>query len=157
MKKFLFDCGTRDTTASIGIFTLRVLIGLMVLIGHGIPKIMHFAARKDSFYVPDVFPLSWMSPQVSLASCIFAEVIAAAFIIIGFATRPAAFILGFSMVVATFGHGGNLPWFPNPPAVMGSKELAVLYLIPMIAIILTGAGNYSLDHLLYKSTKRRRW
>ena len=32
-----------------------------------------------------------------------------------------------------------------------------MYLIPMISIILSGAGAYSLDALSYKDTKRRRW
>ena len=42
MKKFFFDCGTRDATASLGILALRVMVGLMMLIGHGIPKIREF-------------------------------------------------------------------------------------------------------------------
>jgi putative oxidoreductase len=157
MKKFLFDCGTRDATASLGLLALRVMIGLMMLIGHGLPKLQGYAARKDLFYVPDFFPLKFMSPQVSLAAAITAEFGASVLIIIGLATRPAAFLLGFGMVVAAFGFHGTSPWFVSPPTTYDAKELALLYLIPMIAIILAGGGSFSLDAVIHKEGKRRRW
>jgi putative oxidoreductase len=157
MKKLLFDCGTRDAVASIGILALRVMIGLMMLIGHGIPKIKQFEARKDFFFVPDFFPLKLMSPTVSLMACIGAEVVGSALLIIGLATRPAAFLMAFSLVIAAFSFLGGAPWFFTPPTLVESKELALLYLIPMVAIILTGAGGYSLDAAICKEGKRRRW
>ena len=101
MKRFFFDCGTRDAPASLGFLALRVMIGLMMLIGHGLPKIRNYSTLKTFFYVPDFLPVSWA--PASLMACIGAEVVASILIIIGFATRPAAFILGFSMVVAAFG------------------------------------------------------
>ena len=156
MKKFFFDCGTRDSTASSGILVLRVLIGSMMLIGHGIPKIQNFAAIRPHFPVPDFFPFTYMSSGVSLGACIFGEVVAAALIILGVATRPAAFLLGFTMVVAAFQIGGGAPWFMGP-GVENAKEPALLYLIPMIALIFSGAGAFSLDAGLYRDSKRRRW
>lgn len=156
MKKFFFDCGTRDATASIGILALRLMIGLMMLIGHGIPKIQGYVANKDKFYVPDFFPLKYMSPPFSLMAAIGAECGAATLIILGLATRPAAFILGFTMVVAAFAAHASAPWFPSQ-GISVSKEPALLYLIPMIAIILSGAGAYSMDAGLYREGKRRRW
>ncbi len=157
MKKFFFDCGTRDATASLGILALRVMTGLMMLIGHGIPKIRNFdAIAEKGFYVPDFFPLNYLSAQVSLMAAITAEAGAAALIVLGLATRPAAFLLGFTMVVAGFGVHGGAPWFMGP-GVDASKEPALLYLIPMIAIILSGAGAFSFDALVYKESRRRRW
>lgn len=157
MKKFLFDCGTRDSTASLGILALRAMAGLMILIGHGIPKIRNFGMFKDTFPVPDIFPLSYLSHPMSLMACIGAEAVAAALIIIGLATRPAAFVIGFTMVVAAFDYLAATPWFQSTPTLVETKETAVLYLIPMIAIILTGAGSYSLDATILKDVKRRRW
>ena len=55
---------------------LRVTTGLMMLIGHGLPKIEKFAKLKASWYVPDFFPFYFMSPQVSLIATIGAEVVA---------------------------------------------------------------------------------
>jgi putative oxidoreductase len=156
MKKFLFDCGTRDVTASVGLFALRVMLGLMMLIGHGIYKIQHFEALKNSFYVPEFFPFHYMSPLVSLSACIVAEVLCSLLIIFGIATRHAAFILAFSMVVAAFAVKAQTPWFVLPP-VYDTKELAILYIIPLIAIIITGAGWISMDAALYLEEKRRRW
>jgi putative oxidoreductase len=157
MKKIFFDCGTRDATASLGFLALRVLTGLMMLIGHGIPKIHSFAASKEFFYVPDFFPFKLMTPAVSLMACISAEVVASALIILGLATRPAAFVLGFCMVVAGFGKMGDAPWFQMSATMVETKEMSVLYLIPMIAIILAGAGGYSLDAVICRDSKRRRW
>ena len=157
MKKFFFDCGTRDATASQGILALRVMLGLMMLVGHGIPKILNFAALKDFFYVPEIFPLNYLYPALSLIACSSAEVAASLLIIVGLATRPAAFVLGFSMVVAVFGAQGSAPWFVAPPTVLEAKELGLLYLIPLVAIILAGGGAYSLDAGLYREGKRRRW
>jgi putative oxidoreductase len=154
MKRFLFDCGTRDTTASIGVLALRLMTGLMMLIGHGLPKLKGFSSIKD-WYVPDFFPFNQMSPAISLMATIGAELGASALIALGLATRPAAFLLGFTMVIAAFGVHGSAPWFMGP-GVPVSKEPALLYLIPMIAIILTGGGAFSLDAAIYQEGKRRR-
>jgi putative oxidoreductase len=155
MKRFLFDCGTRDTTASIGILMLRLMIGLMMLIGHGLPKLQNYAILKDKFELK-IYPFQHFAPSINLIMCIAAEAGAAALIAIGFCTRPAAFMLGFTMVVAAFGVHGAAPWFMGPETPV-SKEPALLYLIPMIAIILTGGGAFSVDAAIYEDRKRRRW
>jgi putative oxidoreductase len=155
MKKIFLDCGTRDITASLGILSLRLMTGLMMLIGHGLPKLQNYAMLKDKFELK-IQPFQHFAPSVNLMLCIAAEAGAAALIAIGLFTRPAAFLLGFTMVVAAFGAHGADPWFMGP-GVPASKEPALLYLIPMIAIILTGGGAFSLDAAFYKETKRRRW
>jgi putative oxidoreductase len=155
MKRILFDCGTRDTTASLGIVALRVMTGLMMLYGHGIGKIQNYPMLKDKFELK-VYPFQHIASSINLLLCIAAEVGAAALIVIGLCTRPAAFVLAFTMVVAAFGVHGADPWFMGP-GVPAAKELALLYLIPMIAIILTGGGSFSLDAVIYKEGKRRRW
>lgn len=155
MKKFLFDCGTRDSTASLGLLFLRVCTGLMLLIGHGIPKLQGFGKMKEKFPVPDFFPLKYMSHPVSLMATIGAEVGCALLIVLGLATRPAAFIIAFTMVVAAFSIHGSGPWFLGGGD--GPKEPALLYLIPAISLLLAGAGCYSLDATLHKEGRRRKW
>ena len=66
-----------------------------------------------------------------------------------------AFVFGFAMVVAAFGAHVADPWFAGGPGP--SKELALMYLIPAVAIILSGAGAFSLDAAIHKESKRRRW
>lgn len=156
MKKFFFDCGTRDATASLGLLFLRVSIGLMLLIGHGWGKIQKFEVMKEKFPVPDFFPLKYMSPFFSLLATIGAEVGCSALLVLGLATRPAAFIIAFTMIVAAFNIHGSGPWFIGPD-VQGPKEPALLYLIPAIAILLTGAGSYSADAAILKESRRKRW
>lgn len=155
MKKLLFDCGTRDATASLGILFLRIGIGLLMFFGHGLGKIQSFAEKKDDFPVPDFFPLKYMSPPVSLMATIGAEAVCAILIIIGLATRPAAFILAFTMTVAAFNIHASGPLFMAGGA--GSKEPALLFLIPAIAILLAGAGSYSADAAILKEDRRKRW
>jgi putative oxidoreductase len=155
MKKFLFDCGTRDATASLGLLFLRVCTGLMMMIGHGIPKIQAFAEKKDGFPVPDFFPLKYMSNPISLMATIGAEVGCSALLILGLATRPAAFILAFTMVVAAFNILADAPMFV--PGGIGPQEGAILYLIPAIAILLAGAGQFSADASILKEGRRKKW
>lgn len=155
MKKILFDCGTRDTTASVAILFLRVSVGLMMLIGHGWGKLANFSKIKDEFIVPDFFPLKLMSPPVSLMATIGAEVIFAGMIVLGVMTRLSAFVLAFTMVVAAFYVQAELPFFYSPPDALRAKELAVMYLIPSIAIVLCGAGSLSVDAQIWKEGRRR--
>jgi len=156
MKKFFFDSGTRDAVTSTSFLFLRLSFALMMLIGHGIPKIQNYAHLTTTFKAPDLPPFNLMSTQVSLIAVILAEVAGSAMIILGLMTRPAAFALAFTMVVAAFGKHGLDPWFA-PPAGGGAKELAVLYIIPAIAILLSGAGLYSVDALVPTDKKRRKW
>ncbi len=156
MKQFLFSAGTRETISSIGMLFLRVSTGLMMLIGHGLGKLQGFAEKKDAFPVPSFFPLNLMSPPISLIATIGAEVGCAALLILGIATRPAAFILAFTMIVAAFHIHASGPFFYGPGAV-GPKEPAILYIIPAITILLAGAGKYSFDSLIAKKERRRSW
>jgi putative oxidoreductase len=152
MKKFFFDCGTRDAVASGGFLVLRVCIGLMMLVGHGWPKIGMFEEKKDGWAVPNLPLLSLMSPPVSMMMTIFAEVGCAALLVLGLMTRPAAFVFCFAMLVAAFQVHADAPFFMGEGA---SKEPALLYAIPCIALIISGAGRWSADALIYKEKKRR--
>lgn len=153
MKKFLFDCGAREAATSLGLLVLRAGIGAMILFGHGLPKIAMFAKAKDTWPVPKIWPLGYFSPPMSMISTIAIEIGAGALLMFGLLTRPAAFLLGFAMVVAAFQVHAADPFFMAGGA---AKEPAVLYLLPCIALILSGAGLFSLDAVIGKE-KRRRW
>jgi putative oxidoreductase len=154
LKRFLFDCGTRDSGAAPGLLFLRVASGLMMFFGHGLPKIQAYAKLREGWYVPDFFPLYFMSPPVSLMATIGAEAVAAICLVLGLMTRPAAFVFCFAMVVAGFGVSGGAPLFALPAT---GKELALLYLIPGLMILITGAGAWSMDAAILRESKRRRW
>jgi uncharacterized membrane protein YphA (DoxX/SURF4 family) len=63
------------------------------------------------------------------------------------------------MAVAAFVAHRDDPWTSQAAAQAfragtskswSSKEPALLYLIPFLALIFTGAGRYSLDHLIWR-------
>lgn len=147
MKKFLFDCGTRDLTASIGILFLRVATGLLMMLAHGIPKLQNYETLRSKFQAPSSLS-GFLNGPISLILTIGAEVGAAGLLVIGLATRPAAFILCFTMVIAAFDVHAADPF--------KVKELALMYLVCGVAILLTGAGSISVDAKLSKE-RRRRW
>ncbi len=103
------------------------------MLTHGIPKMMKlFAGGEIQF--PD--PLG-VGATTSLILTVFAEVICAALIVVGFKTKWAAVPLVITMIVAAFiVHGGD-PW--------GKKEFALIYAVGFICIGMLGAGKYSLD------------
>ena len=64
-------------------------------------------------------------------------------------------IMLITMVVAAFNIHASGPWFLGGGE--GPKEPALLYLIPAIAILLAGAGQYSADASILKEGRRKRW
>jgi len=103
------------------------------MLSHGIPKLMKlFAGGAIQF--PD--PLG-VGATTSLILTVFAEVICAALIVVGYKTKWASIPLVITMLVAAFIVHGADPW--------GKKEFALLYAIGYIAIGMLGAGKYSLD------------
>lgn len=71
----------------------------------------------------------------------FSESIGALLIAFGLLTRPAAFLLGITMLVAT---SKNL----MKGGIDGS-ELSLIFLMLCIYILLKGPGRYSLDRKLF--------
>lgn len=121
---------------SFGLLLLRVSIGGLMLV-HGVQKIQAFEKLKDGF--PD--PLG-MGHQLSLISAIGSEVGCSILLILGLGTRLAAIPLAFTMIVAHFIVHAKDPW--------NVKELSAVYLCVYAALIFTGAGQFSLDHLIWK-------
>lgn len=138
MKKWFFSNGTVDPMASAGLLALRLGIGILMVSLHGWQKYQNFAQLKQSFPVPKFSLLSsWMNSTTSLACTIFAEVVCAALLVLGMATRPAAAVLAFTMTIAAF------VILADKDAA--GKELALLYLTGAGALLFTGAGAYSFD------------
>ena len=116
----------------IGLLFLRVFLGGFMLISHGFGKLMKFGVLSNKF--PDPIGLG---SSFALSLAIFSEVACSLLIILGLFTRAAAVPLLITMLVAAFViHGGD-PW--------KKKEFALLYAIPFLTLVFTGAGRYSLD------------
>ena len=111
---------------------LRIGFGGFMLT-HGIPKMMKLFAGGEIQFADPI----GLGPTISLVLTVFAEVICAAMILVGFKTKWAAYPLIFTMIVAAFVVHADDPF--------GKKEFALLYAVGYLAISLLGAGKYSID------------
>jgi putative oxidoreductase len=135
--KRLFSIRTSDSALSIATLLLRVGAGALMLVNHGLDKLMHFAEKSGRFADP-----FGIGSTTSLSLTVFAEFFCAAFIILGLFTRLAAVPLVIAMSVALFyAHKGQF---------FGDGESAALFLTAFLAILLLGPGKASLDRFIGK-------
>ena len=135
--KRLFATTCSENAFSLAVFLLRVGVGSLMMVQHGLDKLMHFAEKAPKFY-----NLFGIGSTASLALLVFAEFFCAAFIILGLFTRLAAIPLVFAMGVALFSaHKGDF---------FGQGENAGLYLVCFLAILILGPGKVSLDRFIGK-------
>lgn len=117
---------------------LRLAAGGLMALSHGWPKLMSFAAKKDTF-----MSLFGLPSSLSLALCIFGELVCATLLLVGLGTRLAAIPYVITMLVAVFIAHADSPF--------GKGEHALLFAMMGIAIALLGAGRFSVDRLLKRA------
>lgn len=142
---------------SIGLLILRLGVG-GYMVTHGIGKLqMMLAGGFDKFGDP-----IGLGSGPSLVLMTIAEFLCAMMVMVGIATRLAAVPVVFGMAVAAFVVHANDPWTMGEAAKLfmaglskswASKEPALLFLIPFLALIFTGPGRLSIDGFL--RTNRR--
>lgn len=116
---------------NLGLLLLRLGFGGMMLT-HGIPKMMKMLSGDFSFGDP-----IGIGEPASLVLAVLGEVVFPILVIIGFKTRLSAIPVIITMAVAAF--------IVHAADPLGTKEMALLYLIGFIAIAVLGAGKYSVD------------
>ncbi|MGD0207016.1 MAG: DoxX family protein [Verrucomicrobiota bacterium] len=138
MLKKIFAPGNNSDAVNAGLLALRVWVGLAMLVNHGVDKLKHFSDTAPNF--PD--PLGIGHPA-SLALVVFAEFFVSLFVIFGLVTRWSALVLAIDMGVAFIGiHKGAL-------SGQGSGELAFMYLMGYVTLLLAGPGRFSVDKALF--------
>lgn len=130
-----------NTINHLGLLVVRLLAGAMMLT-HGIPKIGRLLGEGPVRFA-DPFGLG---PEVSLVIAIFAEVVCAGLIMVGFKTRLATVPLMITMLVAAFYAHWDDPF--------GDKELSLVYFTAYLGIFISGGGKYSFDYFK-KSMKKQ--
>ena len=141
--------GQSDAATSIGLLILRLGFGGYML-SHGMGKLrMLIAGDFEKFGDP-----IGVGSTASLILVTVAEFLCPLLVMAGLFTRYAAVPVVIAMGVAAFiVHGGD-PWSMGTAAraflagesqSWSSKEPALLFLIPFLALIFTGAGKLSLD------------
>ena len=123
-----------DLFKDLALLVMRLGAGGMMLT-HGIPKIGRLLGEGPVKFA-DPFGLG---PEISLGLAIFAEVICAVLIMVGFKTRLATIPLIITMLTAAFYAHWNDPF--------GKKELPLLYCCVFLGILAFGAGKYALGQL----------
>lgn len=124
----------RSRRVNITILILRVGIALLML-WHGIPKLQMLITGDIQF--PAVMG---MSPTISLALAVFAEVVCSMLLLIGLLTRYALIPLIITMLTAVLIIHGDDPF--------ATQELGILYLIVYSALFILGSGKFSFDAVL---------
>ena len=140
----------------IALFLLR-LSGLGLAINHGWGKISSLATGGGDRFISGVETLGFPMPGLFAWAVALAEFGCGLFVALGFGTRIAASFAAFAMFVAAFLRHrfhqhvlvavGLLDAAPDEVKKWGNPEMALIYLVCFIAIILMGGGRYSLDYL----------
>ena len=124
--------GLARLPADVGLLILRVGFAGIMLVQHGLPKLMGYETMMNTF--PD--PLGISSP-LSYILAVFAEFFCSALVIVGYQTRLATIPLISTMVVAGFIVHASDPF--------AKKELAIEYLVAFLAILFTGPGRHAFN------------
>lgn len=133
MNKFL-HLAFLPRSADLALLVLRVVFGVAMLWLHGRGKLMRFGELSGTFSDP-----LGVGPTLSLVLALVGEIVCSALIIVGAFTRLAALGGLITMAVAFFlAHGGKL----SGP---GNGELAFAYLTVFTALLIAGAGRFSVD------------
>ncbi len=126
---------SRSWGTDLALLVLRLSCGLMII--HGWGKFQGFAERSETW--PDPFHVT---PPVSLALTVFAELVCSLLVVVGLFTRLSLVPLIICMLVAVFVIHGSDPF--------GEKEHALLFLLPYFTLMIAGPGKYSADALVLK-------
>ena len=113
-----------------------------MLVHHGVDKLKNFDDLAPNF--PD--PLG-IGHSASLALAVFAEFFASLLVIFGLVTRWSALVLAIDMTVAFISvHKGAL-------SGNHSGELAFMYLMGYVTLLLAGPGCFSVDKVVFGKNK----
>ena len=121
---------------------LRFTFGIIMCYYHGWSKLLSDTSRWERLGNTLTKWIGLDALKIPLGfMAAFSESICALLIAIGLLTRPAAFLLGITMLVASSKKLSE--------AGVDGSELPILFLILSLVILLRGPGKYSLDNTLF--------
>ena len=146
-----------ERARDLGLLTLR-LSGLLLLGYHGWGKLSALATGGGERFVQGVTELGFPAPIVFAWAAALAESVGGVLLAAGLFTRVAAAAAAFTMAVAAFVRHHALDQALNALGIRavsaeqleawGKPELALVYLLIFLGILLLGPGRYALDNYL---------
>ena len=149
----------KDLANSVGLLILRLGVG-GYMVSHGWGKLQMVIAGDFGKFGDPI----GLGSGASLVLVTAAEFLCPLLVMAGFATRFAAIPVVFAMAVAAFVAHGADPWTMGEGARLflagkakswASREPALLYLVPFLALAFTGAGRFSIDAWIRSRRHRR--
>lgn len=140
LTNWLADTGTTRPGASFGLLVLRLGLGGLIVLAHGWTKLSNYGVMSGQFADP-----IGLGPSLSFALTVFAEFFCGLAVVFGFLTRLAVVPLIIQFLVLEFIVHPADPW--------QTKEFVLLFLIPWVTLLFTGAGRYSIDFVMFRNRK----
>jgi putative oxidoreductase len=153
------DARRQDLSTSIGLLILRLGVGAYMAT-HGWGKVQMLLAGEAEKMGDPIGIGSWPS----LALVTLAEFVCALLVVVGLGTRLAAIPPVTAMGVAAFVAHGKDPWtmseafrlfMEGQTKFPVSKEPALMFLVPFLSLVFTGAGRFSLDAMIRRGSKQQ--
>jgi putative oxidoreductase len=132
LRSLLFGSSAAERGTDAGLLILRVGLGLALALAHGLGKM-----PPGEGLVGATAALGFPLPTFFAWAAALSEFVGALLIVVGLATRPAALFVAITMAVAFFGQHAADPF--------ADKELAFVYLVWALGLLVAGAGRYALD------------
>ena len=139
MNYLKFLLGNLNNT-DVGLLIMRITFGGLMYLNHGHGKLL---GGVDRWYglggaLTNMIGLDFLRTFFGFMASL-SESVFSLFIVAGLLTRISSSLLGFTMVIASLRHifKGDFP------------EMAILYLIFCILMIVSGPGKHSIDHRFF--------
>ena len=143
VREILFGgAGGASPGADAGLLLLRAFAGVALALAHGLGKLPPkpgFVAGVEEMGFPAPMLFAWLAGLSEFGGGLL--------VAIGLLTRPAAFFVLFTMLVAAFVRGAGDPFT--------DIEKALLFGVIALFLLFAGAGRYSVDALVRGRGKAR--
>jgi putative oxidoreductase len=146
----------------IALLLLR-LTGIGLAVAHGWGKVSALATGGGDRFIGGVEALGFPLPALFAWAAALAEFGGGLFVALGIGARVSAAFAASTMFVAAFARHkfhlhllvslGLMRASPDVVKGWGNPEMALIYLVCFLAIVLMGGGRFSLDHLVLKRRK----
>jgi putative oxidoreductase len=154
----MIPASVRQFGTDLGLFAHRAAFGLFMLLGHGVgklnafmdPEAMKALGEKTAEESSMVLVANTIGLDVNMAmlGAVGAELVCAALVVLGIATRLTTLPLVFTMAMAAFvAHGAD---------GFAGQEKALLFMAGFALLFFTGPGRLSVDGIVGGMMSRKR-